>query len=68
MGVPLAPSPPSPAASEGAGGRTCRVGPRRRLRLLTSAKAGTRPSGVALVAEEVGDGPGAERFVPRSRS
>ena len=54
VGVPEAPSPPSPAASEGAGGRACRVGQRRRgrrLRLLTSARAGTGPSGVARVAE-----------------
>ena len=40
VGVPEAPSPPSPAASEGAGGGACRVGPRRRgrrLRLLTTS-------------------------------
>ena len=69
MGVPEAPGPPSPAASEGVGGGAGRAGPRRRghsLRLLTSAKAGTGPSGVARVAE--GGGPGAGRFVPRSRS
>lgn len=54
MGVPAAPGPPSTPASEGAEGGAWRVGPRRRgrrLRLLTSAKAGTGPIGVALVPE-----------------
>ena len=66
VGVPEAPSPPFPAASEGAGGGACRVGPRRRgrrLRLLTSAKAGTGPSGVARVAEGGWAGGGEVRSV-----
>ncbi|XP_049557215.1 zinc finger MYM-type protein 5 isoform X2 [Orcinus orca] len=64
MGGPEPPGPPSPAPNEGVGGGAFRAAPRRcsrSVRLLTSAKAGTGRSGVALVAQGAGPGGGEVR-------